>query len=314
VPDVKFGFHFAGDPWEPEDLRYVEECGFDYLTTGEHIVFHRPIRDAVSALGYAAGCTKRIRLVPSTLILPLRHPTMVAKQFASLDVLSKGRITMTVGVGGDYPREFHACGIPTKERGQRATEAIEIMRKYWSGERFSYNGKIFQLEDVDMMPLPVQPGGPPIWVSGRSKPALRRAALLGDGWNPYMYSPALCQESFLEVRRTAEEAGRVLPEDYAFSCFIYCAMNDDVEVARREGIADLEYRYKQPFDKLIDKYCAYGPPSRIADTISEYIEAGANNILIGLTMLEDERQAYTERFANDVLPQLRSLSPRRILQ
>lgn len=313
MSEVKFGFHFAGDPWEPEDLRCVEDCGFEYLTTGEHIVFHRPILEAISALGYAAACTKKIKLVPSTLILPLRHPTMVAKSFASLDVLSKGRVTLTVGVGGDYPREFHACDVPMNERGQRATEAIEIMRKYWTGERFSYNGKIFQLEDVDMMPLPVQEGGPPIWVSGRSKPALRRAALLGDGWNPYMYSPELCRESFFDVKNVAEEAGRELPKDYAFSCFIYCAMDDDIEKARREGIADLEYRYKQPFDKLIDKYCAYGPPARIAETISKYIEAGANNILIGLTMPEDRRQEYTERFAKEVLPELRKLTPGKIL-
>ncbi len=307
--DVKFGFHFAGDPWEPEELRCVEDCGFDYLTTGEHIVFHRPILESFSALAYAAGCTRTIKLLPSTLILPLRHPTMVAKSCASLDVLSKGRLVMTVGVGGDYPREFHACGIPMNQRGQRANEAIEIMRKYWSGERFSYTGKIFQLEDVDIMPVPVQKGGPPIWVSGRSVPARRRAALLGDGWNPYMYSPELCRESFLDVKSIADQAGRSLPEDYAFSCFIYCAMDDNVDKARREGIADLEYRYKQPFDKLIDKYCAYGPPARIAETISKYIEAGANQILIGLTMPEDRRQEYTERFANEVLPQLRKLTP-----
>jgi len=313
MAEVKFGFHFAGDPWEPEELRCVEDCGFDYLTTGEHIVFHRPILESISALGYAAGCTKTIGLLPATLILPLRHPTMVAKAFASLDVVSKGRITLSVGVGGDYPREFHACGVPVKERGQRATEAIEIMRKYWSGERFSYNGRIFQLEDVDIMPLPVQPGGPPIWVAGRSKPAQRRAALLGDGWFPYMYSPELCLESFMDVRAIAEVEGRVLPQDYAFACFIYCAMDDDVEVARREGIADLEYRYKQPFDTLMDKYCAYGPPARIVDTISQYIGAGANNILVGLTMPEDRRREYTERFAAEVLPELRKLSPRRIL-
>ncbi len=309
MTDVKFGFHFAGDPWEPEELRCVEDCGFDYLTTGEHIVFHRPILESVAALGYAAGCTRTIKLVPSTLILPLRHPTMVAKSFASLDVLSKGRVVMTVGVGGDYPREFHACGVPMNERGQRANEAIEIMRKYWSGERFSYAGKIFQLEDVDLMPLPVQKGGPPIWVSGRSRPAMRRAALLGDGWNPYMYSPDLCRESFFDIKQIAEAAGRTLPGDFAFSCFIYCAMDDDVEKARREGITDLEYRYKQPFDKLIDKYCAYGPPARIAETISQYIEAGANQILIGLTMPEDRRQEYTERFANEVLPELRKITP-----
>mgnify|MGYP002700806487 FL=1 len=182
---VQVGFHIDGDVWEPEQLTRVEDLGFDIMTTGEHIIFFRPILDVVTVLAHAAAVTKRIKLVPSTIILPLRHPTIMAKELTSLDILSKGRLIASIGIGGDYPREFQACGVPIKERGARANEGIEIMRKYWSGERFDYNGKIFQLEDVDMLPPPVQPGGPQLWVFGRSEAAMRRAARLGDGWQPY---------------------------------------------------------------------------------------------------------------------------------
>ncbi|HCV20369.1 MAG TPA: LLM class F420-dependent oxidoreductase [Gammaproteobacteria bacterium] len=304
---VEVGLHCDGDAWEPEHLTFVEDAGFDILTTGEHIVFHRPILEAVSVLGYAAAVTSKIKLAPATLILPLRHPTMVAKYFSSLDVLSKGRIILTVGAGGDYPREFHACGVPKQERGIRSTEAIEIIKKYWSGGRFDYHGKIFQLEDVDLLPLPVQPGGPPIWVSGRSNGAMRRAAVLGDGWHPYFFTPAQCRESFSQVKAIAADTGRTLPENYVFACFIYCSMYDDVKEARDRAIETLSYRYKQPFEKIVDKYCAYGPPSRVVESLSRFVEAGASKLLIGLIMPAEERLAYIERFAKEVLPELHRL-------
>ena len=138
------------------------------------------------------------------MLLPLRHPTLVAKEFSCLDVLSGGRAILTVGVGGDYPREFAGCGIPIGERGRRATEAIEIIRKFWTGERFDYDGRIFKLTDADMLPTPVQPGGVPIWVSGRQDAPMRRAATLGDGWHPYMYTAKRSRESFLRIKEMAD--------------------------------------------------------------------------------------------------------------
>lgn len=306
---AKFGVSCGGDLWEPDQIRAVEELGFDSFWTGEHIVYHRPILEAVTVLTYAAALTSRIKVGPATLILPLRHPTIVAKQFSSLDVLSKGRVVLTVGVGGDYPREFVGCGVPVKERGRRATEAIEIMRKYWSGERFNYDGKIFQLEDVDMLPKPVQPGGPPIWVSGRQEPPMRRAALMGDGWHPYMYTPERCRDSFSFVKQTAREAGRTLPDDYVFAIFIYVCIDDDAAKARDFTVKELKYRYDQEFDHLVDKYAAYGPAERIIETLARYVEAGVNYFILAPVMPPAERRAHLERIAREVVPELEKLEP-----
>ena len=170
---VEVGFHIDGDVWEPAQIKRVEDVGFDIMTTGEHIVFFRPILDIITVLSYAAAVTTRIKLLPSTIILPLRHPTIMAKELTSIDLLSKGRLIASVGIGGDYPREFHACGVSMKTRGKSANEAIEIMRNYWAGGRFDYHGEIYQLEDVDMLPTPHQEGGPPLWICGRSEPAMR---------------------------------------------------------------------------------------------------------------------------------------------
>ncbi len=308
---VKVGITCGGDVWEPERIRFVEDSGFDAYGTGEHIVYHRGILDAVTILTNAATLTSRVEIIPTTLILPLRHPTMVAKEFADLDVISKGRVTLTVGVGGDYPREFAACGVPMNERGKRVNESIEIIRKYWAGGRFDYAGEIFQLEDADMLPLPVQPGGPRIWVSGRQDGPMRRAARMGDGWHPYMYEPDRFRSSVARVREMAEEAGRTLPEDFVNAAFVYVSLYDDVAEARRHGGEELTFRYDQDFSDLVDRYCAYGPPARVIERLAEYVEAGASYILFGLAMPPEHRQAGLERFAKDVLPTLQKLTPPR---
>ena len=310
---AKFGVSCGGDLWEPDQIRAVEEFGFDSFWTGEHIIYHRPIFEAVTMLTYAATLTSRIKVGPATLILPLRHPTIVAKQFGSLDVISGGRVTMTVGVGGDYPREFAGCGVPVKERGQRSTEAIEIIRKYWSGETFDYDGKIFQLENVEMLPPPVQPGGPPIWVSGRQEAPMRRAALLGDGWHPYMYTPEQCTESFAKVVDFAREGSRTLPDDYVFAVFIYVCVDDDAAKAREFTVSELKYRYDQEFDHLVDKYAAYGPPDRIIETLSRYVDVGVNYFILAPIMPPDDRRAHLERIGTEVVPELEKMEPGKVI-
>ncbi len=309
---AKFGVSCGGDLWQPDDIRAVEEFGYDSFWTGEHNVYHRPILESVTALTYAAALTSRIRIGPATMILPLRHPTIIAKQISSLDVLSNGRVTMTVGVGGDYPREFAACDVPMSERGRRATEIIEIMRKYWSGERFDYDGKIFQLKDVDMLPIPVQQGGPPIWVSGRQEAPMKRAALLGDGWHPYMYTPERCRDSFSQVKAMANEAGRTLSDDYVFAIFIYVCIGDDAGSAREVTVNELKYRYDQEFDHLVDKYAAYGPADRIIEMLAKFVDAGVNYFIMAPIMPPNNRCAHLERLASEVLPELKKMEPGRV--
>ena len=304
---LQVGFHIDGDVWEPDQIKDIEDHGFDILTTGEHIVFFRPILDAVTVLSYAAAVTTRIKLVPSTLILPLRHPTMMAKELISLDILSKGRLIASFGIGGDYPREFHACGVPMNERGRRANEGIEIIRKYWSGGRFDHDGRIFQLQDVDMLPGPCQKGGPPLWICGRSDPAMKRAARYGDGWQPYMYTAELLAESVDKVNGFADEIGRKLPDGFAFTTFMYVSMNDEVALARNQAVDQLSYRFNMPFEKIVDKYCAYGPADKIIRQLQEYVDAGTNHIIIGLVMPAEERMDHVAQFAEEILPELQSM-------
>lgn len=307
MKSIEVGFHVDGDVWTAEQMAFVETSGFDILTTGEHIVFFRPILDVMTVLSFAAAATTSIKLVPSTIILPLRHPTIIAKELTSIDHLSNGRLIASIGIGGDYPREFAACGVPIRERGVRANESLEILRKYWSGERFDYHGQVFQLEDVDMLPTPVQPGGPPIWVCGRSEAAMKRAARLGDGWQPYMYTPEMFYESVGKVHDYAAEQGRELGDDFAFTGFAYVSMAGSVEVGREKAVEQLTHRFNLPFEKLVDKYCAYGPSEVVVESLSRYVEAGATKLVIALVMPPEERLDYVERFATEILPALKKL-------
>ena len=315
---MRVGVTCGGVWWPDECFQAVEELGFDSIWTGEHIVFHRPILDAVPVLAGIAAITKRILLGPAAITVTLRHPTMLAKELATLDIISGGRLVVVAGTGGDFPKEFEACDVPMERRGRRTWETVEIMRRYWTEERFSYEGELFRLEDVWMEPKPVQSGGPPIWLAGRSEAAITRAARLGDGYMPYMYTPARCAESFDEVRAKADEAGSPLRDGFTWSAFVYLSVHESRERARELGIRDLSWRYGKDFTPWIDKYCVYGTPDECATSLRAFVDAGVEHLALGLVheesialdtspSLESSRATLQaiERVGRSVLPALR---------
>jgi probable F420-dependent oxidoreductase len=316
---MEVGVTCGGVWWPAECFQAIEELGFDCLWTGEHIVFHRPILDAVPLLSAVASVTKRIRIGPAAIMVTLRHPTMLAKELATLDVISGGRLVLVAGVGGDFPKEFEAAGIPMARRGRRTSEIIEIMRRYWTEERFSYDGEIFQLDDVWMTPKPVQPRGPEIWLAGRSSGAIARAARLGDGYMPYMYTPQRCKEAFDEVRANASESGKPLRDGFVWSAFVYVSMHDDPAQARELAIRDLSWRYGKDFAPWIDKYCVHGTPETCIERLQEFAAAGVDHLALGMIhedsvaldtapALEASKTtlATIERYGRELLPALRA--------
>ena len=155
--------------------------GFDSVWAGDHISFYIPILESLTLLSFLASCTERLRLCTGIYLVPLRHPTTTAKVTSTLDVLSGGRLTLGIGVGGEFPPEFEAAGVPVRERGSRTDEGIEVMRRLWSENGVEHHGKHFDFGRVSIDPKPVQPGGPRIIVGGRKEPTFRRAGRVGDG-------------------------------------------------------------------------------------------------------------------------------------
>jgi probable F420-dependent oxidoreductase len=203
----------------------AERLGYDVLWTAEHIIFPQtitspypyggrfpypvtdPILDVVATLSYVAALTSRIKLGSSVLVLPYRNPIVLAKQLASLDVLSDGRVLLGVA-GGWLAEEFDMLGVPFRERGRRMDEYLALLRALWTEERVTFRGRWFDLHEAAFFPKPVQQPLP-IWIGGASPAALRRVARFGDGWiaapRPTLDDLA---HDIAAIRRHAEAAGR----------------------------------------------------------------------------------------------------------
>jgi probable F420-dependent oxidoreductase len=170
--------------------------------------------EPLTVMSYLAGVTERPKIGSSVLVLPYRNPLLVAKMGATLDVLSRGRLLLGVGVGW-MEEEFRALGLTTfQDRGAVTDEYIQILRELWTKDRPSYKGRFYSFEEVRFYPKPVQQPHPPIWIAGHSRAAIRRAARLGDGWHPIGLRPpaGLYPDEFAkaaaDLRAQAEAAGR----------------------------------------------------------------------------------------------------------
>jgi len=161
----------------------------------------------VTTLAYLAAETRQILLGTGILLLALRHPLHVAKEMATLDVLSNGRAILGVGLGW-LTEEFDALGIPFRERAGRVRESVEVLRKIWAGGKLEYRRRYYSFSEVTSYPQPVQPGGPPIWFGGTVDKALRRAAELGDGWLGRSGRPDNVERWIATVRQRAKELGK----------------------------------------------------------------------------------------------------------
>ena len=166
--------------------RQAEELGFDDVWVADHIAVpvgapYPPsfLLESMATLSFAAAVTTRIGLGTSVLVLPLRQPVVIAKQLATLDVLSGGRLTLGVGAGW-LVEEFDACNVPYRQRGDLLDEAIGVLRACWASAPASFSGPTVSFTDMKVQPLPGRPI--PLWVGGVSERALRRAVEHGDGW------------------------------------------------------------------------------------------------------------------------------------
>jgi probable F420-dependent oxidoreductase len=282
----------------------LEDLPIDSLWTGGHVASPNPSPEALMALARLSAITERVQIGTSILLLPLYPPAIVAKQIADLDRATGGRMVLGVGVGGEYPQEFSACGVPIVERGRRADEAIPLLRRLWSGEQISHNGRFYPMADVRIHPRPDQTGGPPIIVAGRKEPAMRRAALLGDGWMPYLYSPRRYGSSVARIREMADEAGRDLPS-FEWYAFIFVHIDRDGRRARQEAARMMGGTYDQDFGPMVDHVAAAGTPEEVLEKIEQFVGAGARHLIfLPATTRTDDFDPIVGHLFEDVLPRL----------
>ncbi|MGY1743253.1 MULTISPECIES: LLM class flavin-dependent oxidoreductase [unclassified Blastococcus] len=299
---LEVGFMVGGDVAAAVRL---ERLGADSLWTGGHVASSNPSPEAVTALARLSAVTERVRIGTAVLLLPLYPPAIVAKQVADLDRATGGRVVLGVGVGGEYPQEFRACGVPTAERGRRTDEAIPLLRRLWTGEEVTHDGPFHPMADVRIHPAPVQPGGPPVVVAGRREPAMRRAALLGDGWMPYLYSPRRYAASVATVREHAAAAGRDLA-GFGWYAFVFVNLDDDGARARQEAARTLGGTYRQDLTRMLDAVAAAGTPREVTAVLQAFVDAGARHLVLVPAVGTGDPGAVARRLLAEVVPALRA--------
>lgn len=308
--DLHFGASMTlGAAEVVREARLMERLGFEYFSAGEHFMRGEPpgaTNAALPILGVAAGATDHIRLLSSILLVPFYHPLVLARMTASLDIASGGRLTLGVGVGGEFPVEFQAAGLDVKQRGRRTNECLAVVRQLWKGEQVTYSGRHFQLSNVMINPLPAQQPHPPVWVSGRRDAAMVRAAKYGEGWMPYFYDPDRYRSSVAKINQVAGESGRDLGDfDWAF--FPYITMYPTVEEAAVVAAETLggQYIYGGEFLNIVKRYCLLGPVEACIQRLQEYVDAGARHIIFSISCYPEDRQRHLDTIAQEIVPHFR---------
>lgn len=303
--ELEFGISLRLLGRAKKEARHAEELGFDYLLTGEHIMFHGPTANNMVSLAAAAGATETIKLMSGIVLVPLYPPALLAKQVAVLDVVSGGRFSLGIGVGGEFPKEFDAVNVPVTERGARTNEALEVIDLLLREDDVHFDGKWTTLDGVSIEPKPRQDPRVPFWVAGRKDVAMKRTAKYAEGWLPYMYTPEMLGESMDKIATFTEEAGR--PEGTVKGgLFIFTCVHEDRDTALELANQQLSKQYNQDFSKLVEKYTIAGSPESCAERLNEYIEAGAETIMFAMGCPPDYVDANVDAIGETLLPLFKS--------
>jgi len=279
-----------------EVARRAEELGFDSIWVTDHlivphkmeIIYRDHMLEPIALLSHLAAVTRRVKIGTSVIVLPYRHPIVVAKMMATIDQLSGGRLIFGAASGW-LEEEFAALGRPYAERGAMSDEHLRLIRELWTKEVVSFEGKYTRFQDMQSSPRPVQQPHPPIWVGGNSRPARRRVAKLGDGWHATGISAAAISEGRSELQEFWEKNQRTGSPilSVRFSLFL--------EGVSKEG---LSYPPRGLF-------YFRGSPEQLVEVIGQYKEAGIEHTIFDVSIQTQESILKTlETFIGRVKPQV----------
>jgi probable F420-dependent oxidoreductase len=280
--------------------RRAEEMGFDSVWVTDHllvprtldIIYRDNMLEPLAMLSHLAAVVQRARLGTSVIILPYRHPAIVAKMLATVDQLSNGRVIFGVGAGWMEP-EFRALNAPFENRGAFCDESLRIIRDCWSQEQVGIDGQFHQYTDMQASPRPVQAGGPPIWVGGNSARSRRRAAELGDGWHSSSILAAAMAPGCAHVRDLWQQNGR--RGEPVFSARIGLSI---------DGVSDQVLSYPLRPGRAVRQELA-GSTGAIVEQLGAYQEIGLTHVVFETsTQSHDGSLATMEALMAHVKPQL----------
>jgi probable F420-dependent oxidoreductase len=278
----RLGFHHL---WAAERLviPWTIETAYPYAEGATFIVPpDRPFLESLTVLAFLAGCTERIKLGVSVLVLPYRHPLQWAKTVGTIDVLSEGRFTLGVGVGW-MREEFEALNAPFAERGRLSDEQLHLLRSVLTEDHCTFEGQYFRFRDIAFLPKGYNRARVPIWVGGEGLAAQKRAARYGDAWFPYFVriTPDDVASRWRNVQQLAEQAGRD-PSEVSLNLNLPIWVTDK-PVEQEEGVLR-------------------GTPEQLATAIAAFEHVGVQHLALQFMVPHyPERVAQIEAFAHEVL-------------
>jgi alkanesulfonate monooxygenase SsuD/methylene tetrahydromethanopterin reductase-like flavin-dependent oxidoreductase (luciferase family) len=296
-----------GDPRELVAFgREAERLGFSSLFVNDSLI--SPRIEALTMLAALAPATGAVTLGTGALLPFLRRPIQAAQSLASIDLLSGGRLVVTVGAGfpGRFGRPFYTLSeVPWERRFTRLDETVALWRALWDGAD-SFHGEILSFGDIPPATRPFRTGGPPIWLGGATPSALIRTGRGYNGWLPYPPDPADYTSGLRDIRKAAADAGR-RPEDITAALFVSVRVDEGVESGRRVLDDYARANYGMPLSEL-EKIQAVvtGSADQVVKGLARYVAAGARHLVIRLGALDlDSQRAQLERVAT-LIPAVRA--------
>ena len=303
---IRAGLSLAGFPFSSTDAFYrwldlCENSAVDSVWLTERLVSPTPFLEPLTAFGVVAGRTKRLKFGMNATVIPLRDPLVLAKQCATLDYLSGGRLLPAFGVGRDTAPEFAATGREPRGRGERANEILRLVARLWSEESVDFEGHYYHYSCASINPKPVQQPLP-IWIGGSSDAAIKRTALYGTGWLGGIMAPAQVGPVVQKIKAAVAEAGREIDEDHYGAGFPFRFGSMDDEVVQRSA-----ERLRRLGEAPVESYLAVGGAAEILERAAEYARGGISKFVLSpIAAGDDDLIEQTRRLNEEVLPILHS--------
>jgi len=307
---VSAGLGIANFPFEDARgfRRWVDVCeagGVDSIWQSDRIIGTDPNLDCMSVMAWLAGATRRLKFGMNVASLGLRHPVLTAKACASIDVMSEGRLLPAFGIGSAVSRDYTATGTPTKGRGGRMDESLEIISRLWSEKEVTFVGKHYQLDRASIAPKPVQQPLP-LWVGGSADAAVERTARWGTGWQAGIETAAQVAPVISAIKQRSGELGRSIDVDHFGAGFGYRFGSPNDPISQRY-LQALQAR----LGKAADDYVAIGDADTIMVRLDEFRAAGVHKfILRPIAFGTEEMLAQTRQLIDAVLPRVAALNRR----
>ena len=304
---IKYRIGIMPGPWPPgrggADFLWslcdlCERTEVDSIWLSDRLSSPVPVPEVMTTLAAIAARTTSLKFGPSVIVLPYRTPVVAAKEMATVDWLSRGRLFPAVGVGVELPREFEASGVAFRERGRRTDEAIRVIRMLWTQDEVTFHGEFYKLDRITVLPKPWQ-SPPPIWIGGKSEAAQKRTARLGDGWMPSFITPDEFRAGVERVQELAAAEGREVPADH-FGTLINFALADSPEAAA--AMAGPFIPRGRVDEATIRQCTAFGPAEVVAGRIEEYVKGGGSKFILRPLCPPDAMLDQLARLAAEVIP------------